>query len=100
MHSRMASSSSSQTGSLTVTRSARPGRTRDLARITALAACMTIVMSAAPSGQSLPVVHPEGLVHGFLTLKTLDGKALADGDLIQNVRGDRVTSRLLFRFRD
>ena len=61
---------------------------------------MTIVMSAAPSGQSLPVVHPEGLVHGFLTLKTLDGKALADGDLIQNVRGDRVTSRLLFRFRD
>ena len=50
--------------------------------------------------QTLPVRHPEGLVHGFLALKTLDGKALADGDLIQNVRGDRVTSRLLFRFRD
>ena len=45
--------------------------------------------------QALPVRHPEGLVHGFLGLKTLDGKALADGDLIQNVRGDRVTTRLL-----
>ena len=50
--------------------------------------------------QVLPVRHPEGLVHGFLTLKTLDGKALADGDLIQNVSGDRVTCRLLFRFHD
>ena len=50
--------------------------------------------------QALPVRHPEGLVHGFLGLKTLDGKPLADGDLIQNVRGDRVTTRLLFRFRD
>jgi hypothetical protein len=66
-------------------------------RVTMLAFCMTVVMTSAPSGQSLPVVHPEGLVHGFLALKTLDGKALADGDLIQNVRGDRVTSRLLFR---
>jgi hypothetical protein len=46
------------------------------------------------------VRHPEGLVHGFLMLKTLQGKTLADGDLIQNVQGDRVTSRLVFRFRD
>jgi hypothetical protein len=56
--------------------------------------------TAPEARQNLPVRHPEGLVHGFLALKTLDGKALADGDLIQNVRGDRVTSRLLFRFRD
>jgi hypothetical protein len=49
---------------------------------------------------TVPVRHPEGLVHGFLTLKTLEGTALADGDLIQNVRGDRVTSRLVFHFKD
>lgn len=90
----------SRTGSVTVTNVNHFGRTRDCARVLTLAGCMAIVMSAAPSGQSLPVLHPEGLVHGFLTLKTLEGKMLADGDLIQNVRGDRVTSRLWFRFRD
>jgi hypothetical protein len=42
----------------------------------------------------------EGVVHGFLALRTLDGKTLADGDLIQFARGDRVTSRLVFRFKD
>jgi hypothetical protein len=40
------------------------------------------------------------LVHGFLVLRTLEGDTLADGDLIQVARGDRVTSRLVFRFKD
>ena len=48
----------------------------------------------------IPVRYPEGLVHGFLTLRSLDGGALADGDLVQSVRGDRVTSRLILHFRD
>ena len=46
------------------------------------------------------VQHKEGLVHGFLVLRTLEGEALADGDLIQNAHGDRVTSRLIFHFKD
>jgi hypothetical protein len=46
------------------------------------------------------VQHAEGVVHGFLVLRTLEGKTLADGDLIQSARGDRVTSRLVFHFRD
>jgi hypothetical protein len=44
--------------------------------------------------------HAEGLVHGFLVLLTLEGKALAYGDLIQTVAGDRVTSKLTFQFKD
>ncbi len=44
--------------------------------------------------------HREGLVHGFLVLRTLDGETLADGDLTQNVSGDRVTTRLVFHFKD
>jgi hypothetical protein len=40
------------------------------------------------------------LVHGFLSLRTLDGTPLADGDLIQTSRGDRVTTRLVFHFKD
>ena len=63
-------------------------------------ACLLTVDGVAAAPQAIAVRHPEGLVHGFLSLKTLDGKFLADGDLIQNVHGDRVTSRLVFRFRD
>lgn len=39
-------------------------------------------------------------MHGFLVLSTLDGTRIAEGDLIQNVAGDRVTSRLVFHFND
>jgi hypothetical protein len=46
------------------------------------------------------VRHTEGLVHGFLVLRTLAGDTLADGDLIQIARGYRVTNRLVFRFKD
>jgi len=52
------------------------------------------------AGEPVAVRHTEGLVHGFLVLRTLEGKALADGDLLQAARGDRVTTRLVFRFRD
>src|SRR5262245_50790891 len=55
---------------------------------------------AADDAQMVTVRHPEGLVHGFLALRTLDGATLASGDLIQGVSGDRVTSRLVFHFRD
>ena len=39
-------------------------------------------------------------MHGFLALRTLDGALLADGDLIQTAHGERVTARLIFRFKD
>ena len=52
------------------------------------------------AGEPVAVRYTEGLVHGFLVLRTLEGKALADGDLLQAARGDRVTTRLVFRFRD
>jgi hypothetical protein len=50
--------------------------------------------------EEIPVHHAEGVVRGFLLLKSLDGTRLADGALIQNARGDRVTSRLVFHFPD
>jgi hypothetical protein len=46
------------------------------------------------------VRHLEGTVHGFLVLRSTEGHVLAVGDLFQVVRHDRVTSRLLFRFKD
>lgn len=48
----------------------------------------------------MSVRYREGIVHGFLVLRTLDGTALADGDLLQTARGNIVTSRLVFRFKD
>ena len=50
--------------------------------------------------EPVAVRYTEGLVHGFLVLRTLEGKLLADGDLLQAARGDRVTTRLVFRFKD
>jgi hypothetical protein len=46
------------------------------------------------------VLHSEGVTHGFLLLRTLDNEALAVGDVIQNRTGDRVTSQVIFRFKD
>lgn len=46
------------------------------------------------------VRHKEGLVHGFLVLRSPDGKLLADGDLTEGVDGENVTSRLVFHFLD
>lgn len=53
-------------------------------------------MYADPVG----VRHPQGSAHGFLALKTLDGHRIATGDVTQVVRGDRVTSHVIFRFLD
>ena len=52
------------------------------------------------SAETVAVRHAEGLVRGFLLLRSLDGTVLASGDLIQTSRGDRVTSRLAFHFKD
>jgi hypothetical protein len=65
-----------------------------------LIACASLLWPGALAGQTVAVRHTEGLVHGFLILRTLDGIPLADGDLIQTSRGDRVTSRLVFHFKD
>ncbi len=55
-----------------------------------LIAGLTLLWSLPALGQS----------RGVLTLKTLGGAALADGDLSQDARGDRVTIRLVFHFKD
>jgi hypothetical protein len=48
----------------------------------------------------VPVRHTEGLIHGFLVLRALNGDYLATGDLTQVANGERVTTELVFRFKD
>jgi hypothetical protein len=55
---------------------------------------------APPPRHPIPVRYTEGITHGFLTLHTLDGEHLADGDLFQTTRGDQVIARMELRFQD
>lgn len=48
----------------------------------------------------IAVKFTEGTAHGFLAIRSTDGSIIASGDLTQTVRGDRVTSRVTFHFKD
>ena len=68
--------------------------------LVAFLAGVALLWADTPSADPVAVRHVEGLVHGFLSLRSPEGTVLASGDLIQNARADRVTSRLVFRFKD
>jgi hypothetical protein len=70
---------------------------RSLALILILAA---LLQSGGLSAARVTVRHTEGLLHGFLALRTLEGEILAAGDSIQVAHGDRVTNRVIFHFKD
>jgi len=55
--------------------------------------------SRAKSGP-VAVRYPEGTVHGFLDLRSVQDRLLASGDLLQVPRDNGVESRLVFKFRD
>jgi hypothetical protein len=59
-----------------------------------------VCQTAAVSVGSIAVRYAEGQVHGFLTLRTLDGALIADGDSTQVSHGGAVTCRLVFHFKD
>ena len=58
------------------------------------------VWPALLAAEPVAVRYTEGSLHGFVVVRTLDGKLLADGDVTQTVNGDRVTARLVFNFKD
>ncbi len=60
----------------------------------------TLLQPGSLRGEPVAVRHVEGTDHGFLVLRTMDGKTIASGDLIQVVQGDRVVSELTFHFKD
>ncbi len=76
---------------------------RQLAMYCRLIGAMSLLVSALSvlaHAEPIRVRYPQGSAHGFLALKTLDGSTIATGEVTQTVRGDEVTSRLVFRFRD
>jgi hypothetical protein len=64
-------------------------------------AMLAQALASSAWAQPVAVRNREGLVHGFLVLRTLDGNSLADGALLQTTpRAGQVESRLIFRFKD
>jgi hypothetical protein len=61
---------------------------------------LCLQLSPAAQAAPFPVRYTEGTVHGFLALRTQDGKTLASGTLTQRVRGNRVVGQLTLHFKD
>lgn len=59
-----------------------------------------MILPRRAASEPVRVRHQEGTLHGFLSLTTEQGQVLASGDLIEVVRGDRVSTRLTFHFKD
>ena len=49
------------------------------------------------TADGVSVRYKEGVSHGFLVLRTPDGKPVADGESTQVAQGDHVTSHLWFK---
>jgi hypothetical protein len=67
----------------------------------ALAALLcSLVVASSAHAAPVAVRYVEGTSHGFVVLHDRHGAVLANGQLIQTVRGERVESRLFFHFAD
>ena len=65
-----------------------------------LLACISLLQVKAQPAERVTVRHLEGLSNGFLALRTMEGKLLADGEITQVANDAHVTSRVFFRFKD
>jgi hypothetical protein len=68
--------------------------------IAILTCALTLGPGAPAFAEPVVVKFTEGVAHAFLVLRSVGGEKLAQGELIQIPRGDRVENRLTFRFRD
>ena len=66
----------------------------------ALIVCAGLIPPNVLQADQVNVRYTEGLVHGFLVLRTLEGKILAVGDSTQIAAGDHVTNKVVLRFKD
>jgi hypothetical protein len=52
------------------------------------------------SAEAIPVRQAEGSIHAFLVVQTLDGKTIAEGDLIETATGAKVKIQTGYHFHD
>ena len=71
-----------------------------LQSVAVLLISMCFFSPATAWADPVSVRYKEGLLHGFLSVSTLDGDPIGTGDLTQTAHGDRVTSHLDLRLKD
>jgi hypothetical protein len=61
-----------------------------------------LVFALQPTAEAdpIPVRYVGGAIHGFVELRSEDGRVVASGDITRVVHGERITSRTLFHFKD
>jgi hypothetical protein len=65
-----------------------------------LALVLTFLFADGTECAPIAVQYQEGLVRAFPVLRSLDNEIVAQGDFVQIARGDQVTTRLVFRFKN
>ncbi|HEY1803459.1 MAG TPA: hypothetical protein VGG45_03165 [Terracidiphilus sp.] len=68
--------------------------------VAAVIAILTCAAQAFAQADPPLVRYVQGTIHGFLEMRSPDDHVVASGDIIQSVRGDRVTLETLFNFKD
>ena len=76
------------------------GLPRILVAAVLVSAALSPTISIGQQPQAVPVHHVQGTSHAFLVLRSEAGEVLGYGELLQLIHGDRVNSRLIYRFRD
>ena len=61
---------------------------------------LLIGITSMAEAEPIAVRFTEGTTHGYLSLKTEQGRQIAHGELVQRTRGKRVEANLLFYFLD
>lgn len=69
-------------------------------RLLSLSGLWTTMVALGLNADTIPVLQRQGTMHGFLVLRSEDGKVIATGDQMNTVKGNEVHSRLTFHFRD
>src|SRR5438128_2404548 len=71
-----------------------------LQSVVVLLISMCLFSAATALADPVTVRYKEGLLHGFLSVSTLDGDPIGTGDLTQVTHGDRVTNHLDLYLKD
>jgi hypothetical protein len=71
---------------------------RPLSMVSLIISVLSI--SASLLAAPIQVKYKEGVTHGFLILKAMDGSPIALGDSTEVVRGNEVISHLIYHFKD
>jgi hypothetical protein len=74
--------------------------TRTISRLALPVSLLALIGLTSAAADPVTVRFPEGTTHGFLVLRSPQGQTLAHGELLATPHGDRMESRLTWRFRD